>query len=251
MSGSQAWIGTCGWNYGHWRERFYPKDLRKADWLSHYANQFSTVEINNTFYRIPKAGQGADWAKQTPGRFRFAVKMWRGVSHFKKLKDCREQLQKFFDPVSSLESKHRGPILVQLPPNQGKDLAKLDAFLAELKEVTRPARWKIAVEFRNREWLCPKTYNLLNRRRAAICLHDMPPADVSEPNDASFVYLRRHGPTGNYQDSYSEQDIREDARHIRRWLEENRMVFIYYNNDAEANAVRDAGRLQGTLEGSC
>ncbi len=141
----------------------------------------------------------------------------------------------------------RGPVLVQLPSNQGKDVAKLDAFLEEFKAVTHPARWKMAVEFRNADWLCPETYHVLDRRRAALCLHDMPPAAVAEPNDAAFVYIRRHGPAGDYRHSYSDRALREDAQRIRRWLEEGRMVFAYFNNDAEACAVGNARQLKEEL----
>ncbi len=248
MQDARAHIGTSGWNYGHWRDRFYPQGLRQADWLPYYAGYFATVEVNNTFYRVPDRKTVALWARQAPSAFRFAVKMWRGVSHFKKLKDCREHLEKFFLPIGALPTNQRGPLLVQLPSNQGKDLAKLDAFLGTLKEVSHPARWKIALEFRNRDWLCPETYELLNRRRAAICLHDMPPAAVAEPNDASFVYVRRHGPAGDYGQSYSDRALCEDARRIRHWLGEGRMVFAYFNNDAEACAVHNARHLSEVLK---
>ena len=250
MKAARAYIGTSGWNYGHWRTRFYPKGLGQRDWLCHYAEYFKSVEVNNSFYRVPAPETVTLWSRQAPSTFRFAVKMWRGVSHFKKLKDCREHLQKFFLSVGELRVGQRGPVLVQLPSNQGKDLAKLDAFLGDFRAVTRPARWKIALEFRNPEWLCPETYALLDRRRAAICLHDMPPAAVVEPNDASFVYVRRHGPAGDYRHSYSDRALRKDARRIRRWLEEGRMVFAYFNNDAEACAVSNARQLKNELGAS-
>ncbi len=248
MRRARAHVGTSGWNYRHWRDRFYPQGLRQADWLPYYAEHFATVEVNNTFYRVPDRATTAQWADQAPARFRFAVKMWRGVTHFKKLKDCREHLEKFFLPVEALPIDRRGPVLVQLPSNQGKDLAKLDAFLGTLKEVSHPARWKVAVEFRNPDWLCPETYALLDRRRAAVCLHDMPPADVAEPNDASFVYLRRHGPAGDYRNSYSDRALAADAERIGRWLDQGRTAFVYFNNDAEACAVRNARQLREMLD---
>ena len=250
MKNARAYVGTSGWNYSQWRARFYPKELRQADWLAHYTSHFRSVEVNNTFYRVPDRETVDLWARDAPSAFRFAVKMWRGVSHFKKLKDCREHLEKFYLPVAVLPAGQRGPVLVQLPSNQGKDLPKLDAFLGEFRAVTRPAHWKVAVEFRNGDWLCPETYHVLDRRRAAICLHDMPPAAVIEPNDASFVYLRRHGPAGDYRHSYSDRALREDARRIRRWLEEGRMVFAYFNNDAEACAVSNARQLKKELADS-
>ncbi len=247
MKGARAYIGTSGWNYRDWRTRFYPEGLRQADWLRHYAEHFQSVEVNNSFYRVPDRALVALWGRQAPGAFRFAVKMWRGVTHFKKLKNCREHLETFFHAVEVLPGSRRGPVLVQLPSNQGKDVLKLDAFLEEFKAVTHPARWKVAVEFRNADWLCPETYHVLDRRRAALCLHDMPPAAVTEPNNASFVYIRRHGPAGDYRHSYSDRALREDARRIGRWLDEGRMVFAYFNNDAEACAVRNARKLEEQL----
>jgi len=247
MSGGRAYIGTSGWNYRHWRGRFYPPGLRQADWLDYFVHRFRSVEVNNAFYRVPAPDHVRQWARRAPSRFRFAVKMWRGVTHFKKMKDCREHLRKFFEPVKELPGSQRGPVLVQLPSNQGKDLDKLDTFLADVKEMTRPTRWKIAVEFRRRDWLGIETYDLLDRHRAAICLHDMPPADVISTNGARFVYLRRHGPAGDYRGSYSSRAIAEDAARVRGWLSEGRMVFVYYNNDAEACAIHDAQRLEEAI----
>lgn len=247
MKDVRAYIGTSGWNYPHWRERFYPRGLHGEDWLEYYARHFDTVEINNTFYRIPDRKTVEHWGQRVHSRFRFAVKMWRGVSHFKKLKDCREHLVKFFAPLDVWPADWHGPILVQLPSNQGKDLDKLDAFLDVLKDVTHPSRWKIAFEFRNSHWLCEETYALLDRRRVAICLHDMPPADVDLPGGAAFVYVRRHGTRGDYRGNYSDDAIMEDARRIEEWLDMGRMVFVYYNNDEDAHAVDDAKRLEAAV----
>lgn len=243
MSQARFYVGTSGWNYKHWRGAFYPQGLRQADWLRHFAGEFDTVEVNNAFYRIPTRNAVETWHQQTPGRFRFAVKMWRGVSHYKKMKECREHLEKFFASIAALPTSQRGPILLQLPANQGKDLDKLDRFLTDFKAVTHPDRWKLAVEFRTGSWLCSETYELLDRHRAAVCLHDMPPADTWEANEARFVYVRRHGPSGDYRGNYSDEAIEKDARRIADWQAEGRTVFVYFNNDMEGFAVGDAQRL--------
>jgi len=138
----RAYIGTSGWNYRHWKDAFYPRSVKAADWLGYFAGQFDTVEVNNSFYRVPTAGVVARWQSQVPGGFRFAVKLWRGITHFRKLVDTREHLETFFRAIEPLATAHRGPLLVQLPPSQGRDLAKLDAFLDDLKAVTHPARWR-------------------------------------------------------------------------------------------------------------
>lgn len=245
---SRAYIGTSGWDYPHWRERFYPKDLRQADWLEHLSRRLGTVEVNNSFYRVPDRRIVEEWEAEAPSGFRFAVKMWRGVTHFKKLKDCRHHLERFFAPVSVLATRARGPVLVQLPAQQGRDLAKLERFLDALKSVTHPDRWKIAVEFRHPDWLCREAYELLDRQQAAICLHDMPPCHVTEPNEARFVYVRRHGPEGDYQRAYSRRDIRKDARAVRAWLDDGRTVFVYFNNDGRGHAPRNAGELRAAVD---
>lgn len=248
MQNPRAYVGTSGWNYRDWRGVLYPRGLRQADWFAHFASQFDTVEVNTSFYRIPKAETVIDWAEAVPGRFRFAVKLWRGITQFRKLQSCRGYLESFFEVIQALPTEKRGPILVQLPPNFRCNVEKLDAFLDDVRDVTAPARWKVAVEFRNESWLCDEIYRLLDRQRCALCLHDMRGrAPVAEPNDASFVYVRRHGPSGEYQGGYQSKQIKEDAELIRRWLKAGKAVFVYYNNDVEGHAVRNAKQLLDEL----
>lgn len=248
MQNAAIHVGTSGWNYKHWRELFYPKSLRQADWLPYLAKHFETTEVNNSFYQIPKRETVEHWAEQVPSRFRFAVKLWRAITHFKRLKGAREHLERYFGVMQALPTRHRGPLLVQLPPNQKRDLDRLAAFLDEVREVTAPARWKIAVEFRHPDWLDDEVYRLLDRKRAALCLHDMEGhAPVDEPNDAAFVYVRRHGPGGRYEGCYSEEHVRDDARRVRQWANDGKTVFIYYNNDLEGYAVRNAAQLKEAL----
>lgn len=249
MAHVRAHIGTSGWNYRHWRFVFYPKEIRQRDWLGYFSQEFDTVEVNNTFYRVPSTDTVSHWADVAPKRFRFAVKVWRGITHMKKLKDCREQLDKFFVAAAKLPTAQRAPLLVQLPPNQGKDTEKLATFLDDLKAATGRQRWKVAVEFRNEDWLCPEVYEILDRARAAICLHDMPPGDAALANDASFVYVRRHGPGGDYRGRYDDARIEADAQQMAKWLDEGRTVFVYFNNDAAGHAVADARRLRQRLGG--
>lgn len=250
MSRGSIHIGTSGWNYTHWRGRFYPKEMPQRLWLEYYARHFRTVEVNGSFYRIPKTESVEHWVEQAPSRFRFALKLWRGITHFKKLKNCREALKSFFEAAEALPVRQRGPVLVQLPKNQGADPEKLDAFLDDLKQVAAPSRWKVAVEFRHPGWLTDETHAVLNRQRAALCLHDMKgQAPAAEPNDASFVYLRRHGASGTYAGRYSAAQIRADAQRVRRWSKAGRTVFISYNNDAEGAAVENALELRRLLKG--
>lgn len=236
-------IATSGWSYTHWAKgRFYPKGLKPGEWLAFFAQHFSTVEVNASFYRLPNPEMIARWSRVTGSRFRFSVKLWRRITHEKRLANCKQELRDFLEVVGPLGSK-RGPLLVQLPPSLKKDVGRLDAFLDDLKSAAGRARWKIAVEFRNPDWLCKEVSDLLDRHRAALCLADLPRCRITEPNDASFVYVRRHGPGGGYRGRYSPRHIAADADHIRDWLRAGKSVFVYYNNDIDGHAVDNAQQL--------
>ena len=244
----RAMIGTSGWNYAHWKERFYPRGLKAADWLRYYSEHFRTVEVNYSFYRVPPRETVGQWAREVPQDFCFALKLWRGVTHYRKLKDAKTLLEKFFTAAQAVPHAMRGPLLVQLPPNQGCDLPKLDQFFEDLEAVTPPDRWGVAVEFRNRKWIGDKTYELLDRRGAALCLHDMTGSQVVEPNRAPFVYVRRHGSQALGRGGYSHEQIHSDAEQVRQWLGQGRDVYVYYNNDLDGWAVVDARQLQKTVQ---
>lgn len=248
MATPRAYIGTSGWTYPDWKLRFYPREVRPADWLAYFSRHFETTEVNNSFYRMPRQDVVERWSNQVPPGFRFAVKLWRGITQYKKLRNCRESLQLFFDAVDVLPARQRGPLLVQLPPNLKRDLPRLADFLNEVHEVTADSAWRIAVEFRHNDWLCNDTYQLLDRHRAAICLHDLPDRGAAtEPNDAPFVYVRRHGKTGKYRGNYPDEDLAADADRIRAWLARKKTVFVYFNNDLEGHAVANARQLNALV----
>lgn len=247
MQSGKCYIGTSGWNYKHWGSgRFYPPKLPQRLWLEYYAQRFGTVEINSSFYRVPTPETIGKWSEMAPEGFRFAVKVWRGITHYRKLKNSRDLLERFFESANLLQARQRGPLLVQLPPNFGIDPGRLDTFLDDLKATTGPSRWKVAVEFRSPDWLLAETYRLLDRHGAAVALVDGR-CPASEPNDVSFIYVRRHGanaPEGRYQPAH----IRADARRVRQWLQENRTVWVYYNNDWGGHAVDNAAQLLDVVE---
>jgi uncharacterized protein YecE (DUF72 family) len=188
------------------------------------------------------------WNDVTRSRFRFAVKLWRRITHEKRLADCFDGLQFFFGVANQLGAK-RAPLLVQLPPSLGRDAALLDAFLTDLKRAARPARWKIAVEFRNSNWLCDPVYELLDRHRAAVVLADMPRCPIAEPNGVPFVYVRRHGPGGRYRGCYTKRHLSRDAARIHEWLGQGRDVYVYFNNDIEGHAIDNARTLRTLIDG--
>jgi uncharacterized protein YecE (DUF72 family) len=243
MPGGKCYIGTSGWSYAHWAKgRFYPQGLKQGEWLRFFSGQFSTVELNSSFYRLPRPEFVARWRSVTGGRFRFAVKLWRRITHVKRLLDCERELADFLAVANEFGPK-RGPLLVQLPPSLRKDAARLDEFLTLSKKAAGRTRWKVAVEFRNPDWLCDEVYALLTRHKAALCLADLPRCPITEPNDAPFVYVRRHGPGGGYRGCYTSQHIAADAAQVRRWLADGRNVYVYYNNDIGGHAVDNARQL--------
>ncbi|MBD3299674.1 MAG: DUF72 domain-containing protein [candidate division Zixibacteria bacterium] len=240
-------IGTSGWSYAHWAKGvFYPRGLKQGEWLPFLARTFDTVEVNSTFYRIPKPSIVERWRDITPSRFKFAVKLWRMITHQKKLDDCESQLRDFLDIYKLFESK-RGPLLVQLPPTLQADFGKLNAFIDAIKDLSGKVRPKIVIEPRHESWFTDNLHQLLDRQRASLCVADMPKYSVEQPNDASFVYIRRHGPGGGYRGKYSETHIKNDAAHIRAWLKDGRDVYIYYNNDMQGYAVTNAKQLLDAL----
>jgi uncharacterized protein YecE (DUF72 family) len=219
----------------------YPERLPASKWLAFVTEQLDSIEVNTSFYRIPKPESIQNWQKQAPERVRFALKLWRGITHYKKLRNATPYVQSFLDVAENLAPERRAPLLIQLPPNQGKDVEKLESFIGEM-QVLMATEWNIAVEFRNAAWMTDDVYSALDRLGVAICLHDMSgraPAD--RPNEAPFVYIRRHGSgEGRYQGSYSAEQLREDAARMQAWARAGKNVYIYYNNDIGGHAYHNA-----------
>jgi uncharacterized protein YecE (DUF72 family) len=231
-------VGTSGYQYDHWRGVFYPEGLPKDQWFAHYAEHFDTVEINNTFYHLPRAKTFDDWRRKAPGSFCYALKFSRYATHLKKLKDPEASVGLFMERAKRLGAT-LGPILVQLPPHWRADVDRLAAFL---EAVPGDQRW--AVEFRDPSWLCEAIYAVLRHHHAALCIHDLIPAHPRRLT-ADWVYLRFHG-AGNGGD-YSRQALAGAAQRIKRHLAEGRDVFAYFNNDAYGYAVSNAADLRRYL----
>jgi uncharacterized protein YecE (DUF72 family) len=245
----RAYIGCSGWNYKHWRNLIYPPRFAQKGWLGFMAERFDTVEVNTSFYRIPKRETVIAWQGATPERFKFALKLWRGITHYKKLTNSAEFTRRFLEVADALDPARRAPLLIQLPPNQGKDLDKLGAYLDELEGLFG-SPWKVAVEFRNDSWLTPDVYRMLDEHRAALCIHDMRgKAATDRPNNVDFIYIRRHGSAhGRYAGSYSPEQLEQDANRIRSWLNDGRSVYIYFNNDIGGHAFWNAETLRSMID---
>ena len=232
-------IGTSGYQYDHWRRRFYPRELPKRRWFEHYARHFDTVEMNGTFYQLPAARTFDAWREEAPRGFCYALKYSRYGSHMKRLKDPRRHVGVFLKRAERLKAA-LGPILVQLPPQFQADAERLDAFLSA---AARRHRW--VLEFRHASWLDERIYSVLERHGAALCIHDLLPGHPLRIT-APFVYLRFHGKA--YSGSYSPQRLTAEAARIRGWLRAGRDVYVYFNNDRDGHAVRNALDLKRYLE---
>jgi uncharacterized protein YecE (DUF72 family) len=230
-------IGTSGWHYKHWVGTFYPPRTPGSKMLAHYCERFDTVELNNSFYHLPKKSSLESWRDSTPAGFCFAAKGSRFLTHMKKLKDPEQGLARFLDAIEVLEHK-LGPILFQLPPNWELDLQRLADFLSFL-----PKEHRYAFEFRNATWSVPQIYELLERHNVAYCMFHL--AGIHSPIQitANFVYVRLHGPGGKYQGSYSGQALSEWAKRIEKWRRELKAIYVYFDNDQEGYAAKNAMRL--------
>jgi uncharacterized protein YecE (DUF72 family) len=239
--GPSIHIGCSGWQYRHWRGDFYPADLPQSRWLEHYAERFDTVEINNTFYRLPETKTFAEWGRRVPAGFRYAVKASRFLTHLKKLKDPDEPIRRFFTRAKRLGSAF-GPVLYQLPPNWLVNLDRLETFLKAL-----PPGRRHAIEFRDPSWCSDEVFARLEHYNVALCLHDMPGSATGMLPVGPFVYVRFHGPrkyTGRYSDHVLDAWAEWLAGRARAGLP----VYAYFNNDAGGHAPRDAVRLREALE---
>ena len=233
-------VGCSGWQYKHWKGDFYPADLSQREWLEYYARHFDTVEVNNSFYRLPPEGVFGTWGARTPASFVFAVKASRFLTHMKKLKDPEEPVQRLFSRAVELRSK-LGPILYQLPKQMPKNVERLAAFVRVL-----PPRAKHAIEFRDPSWYDEDVMQLLRRHNVALCIQDMPDSVSPRVVTARFTYLRFHGTTGRYNGAYP-KDVLEDWA---EWLiSRNVSGFVYFNNDIGGHAPRDARTLLDLLSG--
>jgi uncharacterized protein YecE (DUF72 family) len=235
-------IGCSGWNYPHWRERVYPKGLPPKRWLEHYATLFDTVEVNNTFYRLPRRDAVASWVEGSPPEFVFAVKASRYLTHVKRLRDMDEGVARFYERIEPLiASPKMGPVLWQLPPTFRRDDERLARALDRL-----PAG-RHCFEFRHESWFVPDTYARLRERGVALVIGDHParPWQTHELT-ADWTFIRFHYGSRGRNGNYSERELDEWSELIRGW---RRCVDIlaYFNNDWEGYAVRNGLGLQARL----
>jgi uncharacterized protein YecE (DUF72 family) len=240
---AKAWIGCSGFSYPHWKGIFFPDDLPQRKWLDHYCTVFSTVELNVTFYRLPRESTFDKWYQETPEDFRFSLKGSRFITHVKRLRDPEGPVELFFNGALRLKEKLMA-VLWQFPPSFKIDMERLERFLALLKNY--PVR--NTFEFRNETWITEDVMSICRENNVSLCMADWPEFIDDLPVTSDFVYIRRHGKGGGYNSCYSSSDLKNDARRIKRHLKQGRDVYIYFNNDAGGYAPANAKELMKLLK---
>jgi len=234
MAGT-AYIGTSGWNYENWRNGFYG-DTPQKRWLRFCAERFSAIEVNGTFYRLQEKSTFKKWRDETPKDFVFAIKGHRYVTHNKKLLDVEDAVIRCRESASPL-GKRLAAMVWQLPAFLKKDIRRLEKFVETLRhwETTRHA-----IEFRHRSWFDDEVADCLEKHAVAVCMSDAPDWTMWKEVTTDLVYIRLHGHTRKYASNYSKPTLRRWATRMRSWLSENRDVHVYFDNDAEGAAPRNA-----------
>jgi uncharacterized protein YecE (DUF72 family) len=227
---ARIWVGTSGYSFDEWKGNFYPEKLAAKDRLKFYAGRLESVEINNTFYRMPTEALVRGWLDEVPDAFRFAIKSPQRITHIRRLKDCAESVTRLVDVVTTLGPR-LGPVLYQLPPNFKKDLPRLQAFL----ELPKPPR--VAIEFRNKSWFEDEVLDTLRAHKVALCVSDTgeePVAPLVPTADWGYLRLRR--------EDFDDEGLREWAQRIREqpWSE----AFVFVKHEEEGKGPKFAARLR-------
>lgn len=236
-------IGTSGWHYPHWCGSFYPDELGKKDWLHYYAEQFHTVEVNNSFYQLPSPETLKQWQDTVPNDFVFTLKASQYITHKKKLKEAQATVSNLLERVNVL-GEQLDVILFQLPPRWHCNSKRLRECLAALN-----TEYRYAFEFRDRSWHNSEVYEILAQYGVAFCIYDLGGHLSPKEVTADFVYLRLHGPQGYYQGQYDSQTLAGWAGEFSTWTKQGRDIYCYFDNDESGYAAQDALRLQDMVKG--
>lgn len=241
-------VGTSGYVYDHWDGLFYPPEAAKSRWFEYYASHFDSVELNATFYRLFPEKTFVKWHDQAPNRFIYTVKLWRWITHRKRLNDIVKDLETFLERAALLK-EHLGPILIQLPPGLHCDEGRLEKFLGICAATQKSLRqvFRLAVEFRHKSWFEPSVYELLKQHHTALVLPDMPKLYGIKECTADFIYIRFHGRPELYYSLYSKQTMNAWGRWLRPYLHKGIDIYAYFNNDGDAHAITNAQTLRSYL----
>lgn len=225
----------------------FPKEFQDASRLTYYASFFNSIEINSSFYKLPMGSTLTKWLQQVPEDFKFTFKLWKEITHVKELNFKEKDVEQFFKIISQANAK-KGCLLVQFPPSLTKSYLKQVVKLLEvLKKYNSKHGWNIAVEFRSKTWYEKKIYKILKSYAVSLVLQDIPKSATPMITQTSkVVYVRFHGPKGNYRESYPDYFLSEYSTYIKEWLEEGKEVYVYFNN-----TMGDAFKNLQTLNKFC
>ena len=253
-------IGTSGWQYEHWKNVVYPADAPKKDWLKIYLSRFDTVEINTSFYNLTKRETYEKWKRQVPKNFLFSAKLFRYITHRKRLIIDEKSAAILKINLKNLEvlDKNLGAVLIQLPPNFKFNIERLETFLKKLSALAKSiycARGvsasrckkqpKFSIEFRHQSWFNQETYNLLKKYKIGWCISESPNWKTQIIKTTNWAYIRMHGSSRLFTSLYSEKELKKWVKEIKKLNAKE--IFIYFNNDWEGNAVKNADYLKKVL----
>jgi uncharacterized protein YecE (DUF72 family) len=231
-------IGTSGWSYKHWRDIFYPADVKPTGYLEYYLKTFACVELNSSFYHLPQKTTVEGWMHRTPSTFRFCPKLSRFITHRKRLAGCGEALEQFFGVLDGMRPR-LGPVLIQLPPGLAFDEPLVSDFLDLLKN--RYSGYRYAIEVRHRSWLTDGFFHLLRQNRVAFVIADSGKRyPHHEIITSDFTYLRFHGPENLYASEYDDPALQQYAEKIKGWLGKDLETWVFFNNDFHGFAIKNA-----------
>ncbi len=236
-------LGCSGYFYKGWWGKFYPKDIKMSEWFSYYASIFNTVEINSTFYRMPKPSDVKRWYRNAPEGFIFSVKMPRTITHYKKFRDVKEEIRDFYSLMKDNLKEKLGCVLIQLPPSYKKSEDNLGYILDSLDYEI-----KNVVEFRHKSWWSEDVYEELKSKNVSFCSVSAPKLPEDLVITADFVYVRFHGKDKWYRYNYSEDELKEWAYKLKN--ANFKEAFVYFNNDIDANAPKNCIYLRNLLLGT-
>ncbi len=248
MSIERIYIGTSGYFYSDWIGKFYPTQLKPADFLPYYAERFNAVEINMTFYRTPFRNVVISWDRKTPDEFCFVCKASRYITHIQRLKTSIESLDRFFAPLAGLGNKLRC-ILWQLPPNLKYERSLFKNFLLLINQHDKARDYLHCMEFRNATWFIDEVYRLLNEAHVGLCWYDAPKDSFPETpvvSTGNIIYLRFHGKKELYKGSYTEKELAVWVDRINT-MKGIKNCFVFFNNDYNADGAFDAIEFKNLL----
>lgn len=226
----------------------FPEDLKEKSRLHYYGTLFNSIEINSTFYKLPKPATVRNWAEDVPDHFRFTFKISKSITHAPSLKFNSGDVSDFMEVVDHLGPK-RGCLLLQFPPSFTVDkIEQLKNLLMVFNEIPQNSTWKLALEFRNKTWYTPEVYQVLHQYNAILVRHDMTGVETLDLNfDNDVIYLRFHGPEGRYRGSYSDEFLRKISTYLKRFQLKNKAVYVYFNNTM-GDAFNNLTTLNGDVQ---